>query len=97
MTFIIRFGRDRQYNQARPHSALGYRTPEEFAKSATARNCGKDAGCARLENAARFPLSHSLDGYEKVVTNVASETQNPEKVSLSLDLKMGGRSESPVY
>ena len=73
------------YNQARPHSALGYRTPEEFAKSATARNCGKDAGYARLENAARFPLSHSLDGYEKVVTNVASETQNPEKVSLSLD------------
>jgi putative transposase len=44
------------YNQARPHSALGYRTPEEFAKSATARNCGKDAGGARLENAARFPL-----------------------------------------
>ena len=73
------------YNQIRPHSALGYRTPEEFAKSATARNCGKDAGYARLENAARFPLSHSLDGYEKVVTNVASETQNPEKVSLSLD------------
>ena len=73
------------YNQIRPHSALGYRTPEEFAKSATVRNCGKDAGCARLENAARFPLSHSLDGYEKVVTNVASETQNPEKVSLSLD------------
>jgi hypothetical protein len=73
------------YNQIQPHSALGYRTPEEFAKSAMARNCGKDAGGARLENAARFPLSHSLDGYEKVVTNVASETQNPEKVSLSLD------------
>jgi hypothetical protein len=45
------------YNQIRPHSALGYRTPEEFAKSAMARNCGKDAGGARLENAARVPLN----------------------------------------
>jgi hypothetical protein len=70
------------YNQIRPHSALGYRTPEEFAKSAMARNCRKDAGCARLENAARFPLSHSLDGCEKMVTNAALEnpnlTQNPK-------------------
>ena len=73
------------YNQARPHSALGYRTPEEFAQAATASNCGKDAGCARLQNAARFPLSHSLDGDEKIVKNVAWESPNPEKVSLSLD------------
>ena len=73
------------YNQTRPHSALGYRTPEEFAKSATARNCGKDAGYARLENAARFPLSHSLDGDEKMVTSVALENPKPEEVSLSLD------------
>ena len=51
------------YNQARPHSSLGYRTPEEFAKNAAATGCGKDAGCARLENAPRFPLSHSLGGY----------------------------------
>ena len=35
------------YNQARPHSTLGYRTPEEFARSAGS-NCGKDAGCGRL-------------------------------------------------
>jgi len=68
-----------------PHSALGYRTLEEFAKAAAASNCGKDSGCARLENAARFPLSHSLDGDEKVVTSVALENLNPEKVSLSLD------------
>ena len=33
------------YNQARPHSALGYRTPEEFAKAA-ATSCGKDGGSA---------------------------------------------------
>ena len=50
------------YNQCRPHSALGYRTPEEFA-AATAGDCGKDGGRAALENAARFPLSHSLDDY----------------------------------
>jgi putative transposase len=72
------------YNQARPHSALGYRTPEEFAKVA-ATGCGKDAGGARLENASRFPLSPSLDGCEKVSTAVVLETNNPEKVSLSLD------------
>ena len=44
------------YNTVRPHSSLGYRTPEEFA---AAPGCGKDGGCAPLENAARFPLSHS--------------------------------------
>jgi putative transposase len=44
------------YNTVRPHSSLGYQTPEEFA---AAQGCGKDGGCAPLENAARFPLSHS--------------------------------------
>jgi len=74
------------YNQARPHSALGYRTPEEFAtQNAAATGCGKDAGGARLENASRFPLSHSLDGCEKVSTGVVLENPNPEKVSLSVD------------
>lgn len=38
-----------------------------------------------LENAARFPLSHRHDGYEKVTMTVVSEGPNPEKVSLSLD------------
>lgn len=50
------------YNHQRPHSALGYRTPSEFASIAAATSCGKDAGCARLENAPPFPLSHSSDG-----------------------------------
>jgi hypothetical protein len=44
------------YNQCRPHSALGYRTPEEFAKT-TAGDCGKDGGGTALENAPRFPLN----------------------------------------
>jgi putative transposase len=48
----------REYNQERPHSSLRYRTPSEFASEA-ARGYGKDGGCAPLENATRFPLSHS--------------------------------------
>jgi len=39
------------YNQVRPHSALGYLTPEEFA-----------TGYANVESKRRFPHSHSLDG-----------------------------------
>lgn len=73
------------YNQARPHSALGYRTPEEFAQNAAAGGCGKDGGRAALENAARFPLSHSLDGCGHQPRSAMLETQNLENVSLSLD------------
>ena len=72
------------YNQCRPHSALGYRTPEEFA-AAAAGDCGKDGGRAALENASRFPLSHSLDGCGRQPGTAMLETQNLEKVSLSLD------------
>ena len=70
----------RDYNQARPHSALGYRTPEEFAKSA-ATGCGKDGGSATLETAPRFPLSPSHDGGERVAKMAILEEQNPGKVS----------------
>jgi transposase InsO family protein len=48
-----------EYNEERPHSSLGYRTPLEFA---AATDCGKDGGFAPLENATRFPLSPSRDG-----------------------------------
>ena len=50
------------YNKCRPHSALGYRTPEEFAHDATHKDYGKDGGEAALENASRFPLSHNPGG-----------------------------------
>jgi putative transposase len=73
------------YNQCRPHSALGYRTPEEFAQAAAAGDCGKDGGRAALENASRFPLSHSLDGCGHQPMSAMLETQNQETVSLSLD------------
>lgn len=39
------------YNQVRPHSALSYLTPEEFA-----------TGYANVESKKRFPQLHSLDG-----------------------------------
>ncbi len=62
-----------EYNQVRPHSSLGYRTPEEFARGAAANGCGKDAASKPLEDGvstslgnpaenAGFPLSHSLGG-----------------------------------
>lgn len=72
------------YNQCRPHPALGYRTPEEFA-AAAAGDCGKDGGRAALENAPCFPLFHSLDDCGHQPGSAALETQNQEKVSLSLD------------
>jgi putative transposase len=50
----------KEYNEERPHSSLGYRTPEGFAREIGGENgCGKDGGFAPLENASRFPLSHS--------------------------------------
>jgi putative transposase len=72
------------YNPCRPHSAIGYRTPEEFAKT-PAGGYGKDGGRAALENASRFPLSHSLDGCGHQPVSAMLETQNPENVSLRLD------------
>ncbi len=72
------------YNQCRPHSALGYRTPEEFAHDATRKDYGKDGGEAALENASRFPLFHSPDGCGYRNNSTQTTTQNPESVSLSL-------------
>jgi hypothetical protein len=53
----------KEYNEERPHSSLGYRTPVEFARGIGGENgSGKDGGFAPLENASRFPLSHSHAG-----------------------------------
>ncbi len=56
------------YNTVRPHSALGYRTPEEFAQQSAGQGCGKDARYARLEIPAGFPLSHSHGGDGPILT-----------------------------
>ena len=65
----------KDYNQRRPHSSLGYQTPEEFAHMAAVTSGGKDGGIPALENASRFPLSHnSGDGCVKL--------SNPRGLSL---------------
>ena len=61
------------YNTVRPHSSLGYQTPDEFA---AAKGCGKDGGFATLENAPRFPLSHSRDDGGAIST-FALELETP--------------------
>ena len=43
----------REYNHERPHSSLGYRTPEEFRQI---------TGYADVESKERFPHPHSLHG-----------------------------------
>jgi putative transposase len=45
------------YNRVRPHSSLGYLTPEEFRDR---------AGYANVESKQRFPHSHSHDGGELI-------------------------------
>lgn len=64
------------YNQARPHSALGYLTPVEFAKKNAA-----SSGCA----CGASPDEAATASGEHVVTGVVCKNLNPENVSLSLD------------
>ena len=64
----------KEYNQERPHSSLGYRTPEEFARGiGGGQGCGKAAAWKSLKGdfptplgnpaeGAGFPLSHSHGG-----------------------------------
>lgn len=40
-----------EYNQERPHSSLGYRTPNEFAEVCRRQSYGKDVDFVHLENA----------------------------------------------
>jgi putative transposase len=50
----------REYNEERPHSSLGYLTPQEFACRAIQESRGKDGGKAALENALAFPTFPQL-------------------------------------
>jgi putative transposase len=52
-----------EYNEQRPHSSLGYRTPAEFARVALTQSYGKDVGSAHLENASgvsHFPTAPAV-------------------------------------
>jgi len=53
----------KEYNEERPHSSLGYRTPAEFARAIGGENgYGKDGGFAPLDPPAADPLSYSHGG-----------------------------------
>ena len=77
------------YNTVRPHSSLGYRTPEEFA---AAQGCGKDGRFAPLEIPAGFPLSHSHGGGEvltlKPDTSRATKTGHLHVLTTRKDTKV---------
>jgi putative transposase len=75
----------KEYNEERPHSSLGYRTPAEFAREVgEEKGCGKAAPWKSKSNfstalgnpakSAGFPLSHSPGGDE-------SSTSEQVKVS----------------
>ena len=49
-----------EYNCERPHSSLGYRTPDEFRRATI--------GYADVESNERFPHPHSLGGGETIST-----------------------------
>jgi len=43
-----------EYNEKRPHSSLGYLTPNEYAARVARASCGNDGDKAALENASAF-------------------------------------------
>ena len=53
----------REYNEERPHSSLGYRTPTEFAAEMGAeKSCGRGAPWKPLENAVPTALGNPAEG-----------------------------------
>ncbi len=48
------------FNRVRPHSSLGYQTPEQF-RLASETGTGKDGHSVTLENSPSFPLSQNPD------------------------------------
>jgi hypothetical protein len=71
----------------RPHSSLGYGTPEEFA---AANGCGKDGGFATLENRYAFPTLPQ-PRRRRPNFDLCSGTKNPGSFVMN-GPKTGGRS-----
>ena len=70
----------KEYNEERPHSSLGYRTPKEFAAQLKAESFDRDGVGQEASNAGPLPhtpIPASQEG--------AWGEQKPEKVSLSVD------------
>jgi putative transposase len=76
----------REYNEERPHSSLGYRTPEEFAREMRGeKGCGKGAAWKSKNNfstplgnpakGAGFPLSHSPGGDDPFTRDIVSKPE----------------------
>jgi putative transposase len=60
-----------EYNEERPHSALGYRTPAAFAaRLQAAESCGKDAALGNPAEGAGFPLSHNSSNNKRYSVEV---------------------------
>ena len=51
-----------EYNEERPHSSLGYRTPQEFATGRERELWKRRRPCRLGKRLRRFPLSHSSGG-----------------------------------
>jgi hypothetical protein len=49
------------YNQQRPHSALGYQTPKEFAAEIAARRASPPRPAPSLQETSRFPRNSHYD------------------------------------
>ena len=73
------------YNQVRPHSALGYLTPAEFAQRSAA-----SSGCARMAP----PDEAASSGGESVDCRCSVGEPKTGESLIIPGLKMGGRSES---
>jgi putative transposase len=85
------------YNQVRPHSALGYLTPEEFAKSWAATGYGKDAGRSPLGKRFAFPtFPQPRRRRERSYDSCVRELKPGESLIIP-GLKMGGRSQKASY
>ncbi len=78
----------KEYNEERPHSSLGYRTPAEFARAIGGeQGCGKAAPrktesgfsspLGNPANGAGFPLSHSRGDCGSSLSEEALKQKNP--------------------